>query len=445
MMRILIVDDEKRFADVLRMSLEAEGYADVRTAASAEEALDVLRAGAFDVLVTDLRMPGMSGIELLAEVKRRTPGTEIILMTAFAEVETAKEALKRGALDYLVKPFDNSELAALIAQVAAKLNVARGSGTAADAEVQFAGMVGASPAMKAVFEKVEKAARHDAAVLILGESGTGKELVARAIHRLGTRHRGPFVDLHCAAIPETLLESELFGHERGAFTGADARKRGRMEIAAGGMVFLDEIGELPQSLQPKLLRFLQEHQLTRIGGSETITVDVRVIAATNRNLEEEVRNGRFREDLFYRLDVIRIEVPPLRERPEDILPLVRHFLRTKGGAENAIEDSAVEVLKRYRWPGNVRELQNVIERAVLEAEGQPVDLRHLPESITGQPASGVSEPSGVLDLEANERQLIEQALKRSGGNKAAAARLLGISRRKLYSRMKKLGMDAGSR
>ena len=440
-MRILIVDDEKRFADVLRLALNAEGYSEVETAASAEEAVDMVRVGPYDVVVTDLRMPGMSGLELSAEIKRRMPATSIILMTAFADVETARQALKRGALDYLVKPFDNSELLTLISQVESRRNLERGKKEAGDTCVFFAGMVGGSAAMRKVFENVEKAARHDASVLILGESGTGKELVARAIHSLSNRHGCPFVALHCAAIPEMLLESELFGHEKGAFTGAQARKEGRVELAAGGTVFLDEIGELPLPLQPKLLRFLQEHQFTRIGGSRTITVDVRVVAATNRNLQEEVRNGNFRKDLYYRLDVVRIELPPLRDRREDVMPLARHFLKMKGSPGMAMTSAAVKALEGYEWPGNVRELHNVIERAVLEAGDEPVDTKHLSESLTGARA-GATDPEGRLDLAENERLLIKQALEKTGGNKAAAARLLGITRRKLYSRMKSLGMDA---
>lgn len=440
-MRILIVDDEIRFADVLRLALNAEGCGEVDTAQSGEEALDKVRTDPCDVLVTDLRMPGMSGLELMAEVKRRAPSTDIILMTAFADVETAREALKRGALDYLVKPFDNKELFSLIAQVRAKRSLDAGAGANGESEIMFAGMVGRSDVMKMVFEKIRRAARHDSAVLIQGESGTGKELVARAIHSLSTRHQGPFIDFHCAAIPESLLESELFGHEKGAFTGAEGRKKGRIELATGGTVFLDEVGELPLSLQPKLLRFLQEHQFTRIGGTETITVDVRVVAATNRDLEKEVDKGGFREDLFYRLDVVRIQLPPLRERPGDVEPLLNHFLRVKGSAGQLAADEAVEIIKKYNWPGNIRELQNVVERAVLEAEGKPIDIEHLPDKIAGRGDLHSLDESANLDLAVNERQLIERALKESGGNKSAAAKLLGITRRKLYSRMKRLGMN----
>ncbi len=447
-MRILIVDDEERFARILCLALQASGYGEIDTAASGEEAVEKVRVKPCDILVTDLRMPGMNGLELSAEVKRRTPGTDVILMTAFADVETAREALKRGALDYLVKPFDNSELVALIAQAEARRNLKHMGEPRDESGVIFAGMVGVSPGMRKLFRSVEKAARHDSTVLILGESGTGKELVARAIHSLSSRHRGPFIDLHCAAIPEALLESELFGHEKGAFTGAVAQKRGRLEIAAGGTVFLDEIGEMPLALQPKLLRFLQEHRLTRVGGTESFNVDVRVVAATNRELGEEIKKGNFRQDLYYRLDVMRIEVPPLRERPGDVEPLVRHFLRTKGSAADAVSTKVLDILRLYEWPGNVRELENVIERAILEAEGEPVGVMHLPPGIAGKAEQDASEApilaEGGLDLADNERQLIERALREADDNKSKAAKLLGITRRKLYSRMKLLGMDTGA-
>jgi DNA-binding NtrC family response regulator len=445
-MRILIVDDEKRFAKVLCQALNADGYKDVDMASSGQEALDAVRVKPCDVLVTDLRMPGMSGLELMGEVGRRSPGTEIILMTAFADVATAREALKRGAVDYLVKPFDNQELSALLKQIQARRTAAGEKPADSEDSNLFMGMAGQSPVMRKMFEAVERVARSDASILILGESGTGKELIARAVHDLSPRHRGPFVDLHCAAIPENLLESELFGHERGAFTGAHDRKRGRLELAAGGTVFLDEIGEMPLPLQPKLLRFLQEHQFIRVGGSETITVDVRIVAATNRNLEEEVKAGNFREDLFYRLDVVDIIIPPLRERMSDIEPLVYYFLRLKGLVADAFSPEAMETLKGYSWPGNVRELQNAVERAVIDAVGGRIEPRHLPEKLLGETvaateAAGNEISEQDMDLVSNEKQIIEQALRRTGGNKTAAAKLLGITRRRLYSRMKLLGID----
>ncbi|TET32975.1 MAG: sigma-54-dependent Fis family transcriptional regulator [Planctomycetota bacterium] len=438
-MKILIVDDEKRFAKVLQLALNTEGYDRVEIACSGDEAIEKIRISPYDLVVTDLRMPGMNGLELMAEVKRRTPGTDIILMTAFADVETARAALKKGALDYLVKPFDNSELISLVSQSASR-RIVNGTGMAAEkTDALFAGMVGRSKAMKSVFERITKAAHSEAAVLILGESGTGKELVARAVHKLSNRHKGPFVDLHCAAIPENLLESELFGHEKGAFTGADNQKKGRLELAAGGVIFLDEIGEMPLSLQPKLLRFLQEHQLVRVGGSDTINVDARVVAATNRDLESEVKNGNFREDLYYRLDVINIMIPPLAERKEDIVPLIRYFLQLKGSSPETINDEVLEILRQYKWPGNVRELQNVIERAIIESDGEVVEPGHLPERLV---VNNEDRPEGgTLDHTTSERQLIMQALTKAKGNKSEAARLLGITRRKLYSRLKRLDID----
>jgi DNA-binding NtrC family response regulator len=443
-MRILVVDDEARYAEILRLHLDQDGFEDVATAGGASEALDLIRSAPVDLLVTDLRMPGMSGLELMAEVARLAPGTDVVLMTAFADVQTARKALKRGAVDYLVKPFDNAELSAIANQVKARREV-DGRLESSNEDRIFAGMVGNSEPMRRLFAAVERAAGTETTVLILGESGTGKELVARAVHDLSRRHGGPFVDLHCAAIPENLLESELFGHERGAFTGADRRKPGRLETADGGTVFLDEIGEMPAVLQPKLLRFLQDHRFHHVGGHQPIRVDVRVVAATNRDLEAAVRAGEFREDLWYRLDVMRIMLPRLAERREDIPALVRHFLRVSGAPRDACSSSALRALASYDWPGNVRQLANVIERSLIESRGKPIDLEHLPASILDGEAGrrGPADAGEVreLGLDANERHLIEQALRRAGGNKTRAAEFLGISRRRLYSRMKVLGID----
>jgi DNA-binding NtrC family response regulator len=430
-MRIIIADDETRFARLLARILAAEGRDDVETAASGPEALDPVRSKPCDVLVADLRMPGMTGLELLSQVRRISPGTDCILMTAFADVATAREALKGGAVDYLVKPFDNTELTSLVDQIAERRSVLQGP-----RPDTFVGMVGRSAGMRAVFETMERTAGADATVLILGETGTGKELVARGIHALGPRHRGPFVDVNCAAIPETLIESELFGHEPGAFTGAAGRKAGRLELAGKGTVFLDEIGSMPLGLQPKLLRFLQERTVYRVGGTEAVSIDARVLAATNSDLEAEMRAGRFREDLYYRLAVVTIRLPPLSERAEDTPLLVRHFLRRKGRPEGSITDEAMDLLVRHDWPGNVRELENVVEQAILRAGGDAVDAGHLPDPL-GRP----ERRRGGLDLGSNEKDLIEAALRRAGGNKTRAASLLGITRRKLYSRMKILGMD----
>ncbi len=440
-MRILVVDDEPRFASVVCRLLRSVGYKDVDFVPSGEEALEQIGTRPCDVLITDLRLNGMDGLTLMAEVKRRSPGTDAILMTAFADVETAKSALKRGALDYLVKPFDNDELVSLIRQAQARHGIASDEDGDKD---MFAGMIGRSSCMHEVFEIVEKTARSDASTLILGASGTGKELAARALHSLSVRHQKPFVVIHSPAIPSTLLESELFGHEKGAFTGAHTRRVGQLEIADGGTVFLDEIAELPLELQPKILRFLQEHQFRRVGGSDTITVDVRVIAATNRDIEEMVKTGGLREDLFYRLDVVRVVMPALKNRDEDIELLARRFVSDMGRSDDAITTEALQALKQYSWPGNVRELQNVIERALIECEGRPIAVAHLPERVT-KPSPGVGvetvEDGPGLDLEANETHIIQGALKEAHGNKSKAAKLLGITRRKLYSRIKVLGLD----
>ena len=443
-MKTLIVDDETRFATFLRKALEAEGLGEVATASSAEEALSSLRESRIDLVVTDLKMGGMSGLELLAEVKRMSGGTDVILMTAFADVETAREALKRGALDYLVKPFDNDELVSLVKQVADRRALATESDDAA--APAFAGMIGTGAAMRNVFNTVEKAAHTDATVLVLGESGTGKELIAKAIHSLGVRHAGPFVDVNCAAIPATLIESELFGHERGAFTGAHASRKGRIEASARGTLFLDEIAEMPLELQPKLLRFLQERTIYRVGGNEPVNVDTRIVAATNRDLDAEVGDGRFREDLFYRLAVVRIEMPALRDRLEDIRPLATHFLSRRGRSAADLTDEAVSMLEAYGWPGNVRELENVIEQAVFQSGDGPVRAEHLPRAVVTGRGAAVPEDAPApaptdLNLASNERRLIEEALQKASGNKSKAAELLGISRRKLYSRMSLLGMD----
>jgi DNA-binding NtrC family response regulator len=446
-LRILIADDEPRFAKVLRQALVAKGYADVSVVSNAHDALEDASAHPCDLLVTDLCMPGMSGIDLMAEMKRRWPGIDIILMTAFADVQTAKSSLKGGALDYLVKPFHNEELVSQVRQVQARRRAAGIEHGNEREGIAFEGLIGTSPQMRRTFASLERAARSDASVLLLGESGTGKELAARALHALSARHAGPFVDIHCAAIPEHLLESELFGHEKGAFTSADSRKKGRLELADAGTLFLDEIGEMPLSLQPKLLRFLQERHFVRIGGTDAIAVNVRVVAATNRDLSAEVEAGRFREDLFYRLEVLTTTLPPLRERTGDVGVLVRHFLRTGGRSPDAIAPDALSALEQYRWPGNVRELRNAVERAIIESENGPIGRAHLPDKMTKHesedhvPAGPSRTPlPDTLDHRANERQLIEQALASAGGNKTRAAEMLGMTRRRLYSRMKLLEM-----
>ncbi len=455
-MRVLLVEDESRFRALLARALRAEGYADVVAHGSVEDALAQLDADAPDVVVTDLRLPGASGLDLLGEIQRRRPGLPVILMTAFADVETAREALKRHALDYLVKPFEIQELVALLEQVA----VASGGDATptGDDPPGLAGMIGASAAMQTVFATIARFARAEVPVLIDGETGTGKELAARALHRLSERHTAPYVPVNVPAIPESMLESELFGHERGAFTSADQRKLGLVETAAGGTLFLDEIGELPLGLQPKLLRFLQEHSFQRIGGTAPRNVNVRIVAATNRDLEAEAAAGTFREDLYYRLDVARLHLPPLRERDDDIL-LLAHCLLARRDARAVLSDEAAALLLAHNWPGNVRELENAMDWSVLLAEGDEIRPEHLPPRITGEsshrnrttavqaqrPRRETALPDYVASqpqtLEGQERQLILDALEQAEGNRTRAAELLGITRRRLYSRFRALGID----
>jgi len=434
-MRILLVDDERRFARVLADAIAAEGDDRIDVAHDFDRALATFDDGDYDAVVTDLRLGDASGIELLAHLRRRRPRLPVVLMTAFADVATAREALKRGAVDYLVKPFEVEELMEILDQN-------RPDSQAGDRDSSFAGMIGGSPAMREVFSQLRRFADADVPVLIAGETGTGKELAARSVHALSPRHRGPFVPLNVATIPESILESELFGHERGAFTGAERAKAGLVEQAAGGTLFLDEIGELLPSLQPKLLRFLQERSCYRVGGTKPYHVDVRVVAATNRDLRAEVDAGRFRQDLYYRLDVARVELPPLRARGEDVELLAEAHLGRRAIDPDRLTARARVMLRAHRWPGNVRELENVLDRALLLAGEGPIDGEHLAERL-GAPEPGMQEldDGPGMGLEEQERRLIRRALEQAGGNRAEAARILGISRRRLYSRFKSLGLD----
>ncbi len=436
-MRILIVDDEARFAAVLGKSLALAGQDTCRIAASAEAAIVELDQEPADLVLTDLRLPGSSGLDLLAMVVRRWPTTPVILMTAFADVETAKAALKRGALDYLVKPFPYADLAALVEQARARPDARRDD----QGIPRLAGLVGGSPAMRKVFAELSRAAASEASVLLLGESGTGKEVAARAVHTLSPRHSEPFIEVHTAALPEGLVESELFGHERGSFTGADSRKHGLVEAADGGTLFLDEIGDMPAAAQAKLLRFLQERRFFRVGGIAPVTVDVRVVAATNRDLPALVRAGKFREDLFYRLDVMSIVLPRLADRTGDIAVLTRFFLAQQGG--RTITPEAQSRLGVWNWPGNVRELANVLERAGILAGSGTIGEEHLPDRLRAHPSESVVGDPTLPHLEDGERQLVRSALAQAAGNKTRAAELLGITRRRLYSRLRALGLDDG--
>jgi len=441
---ILIIDNEYRMCNVLKAALEDEGYS-VEIALDGDQGLQVFRQRRFEVVITDLKMPGKDGIQVLEEVKRLSPPTEVILMTAYATAQTAVEAMRKGAYDYLIKPFDFDELKLKIRHIFEKKRLeAENIGLKEQLREKFSfeNIIGRSGAMQEVFRLVEKVAKGDTTVLLRGESGTGKELIAQAIHHNSPRADKPFVAVNCAALPETLLESELFGYEKGAFTGADRRKPGRFELAGEGTIFLDEIGDIPPSIQVKLLRVLQTKQMERLGGTESIPVRARVIAATNRDLEKALREGTFREDLYYRINVFPIFIPPLRERKEDIPDFVEHFTKKFAGQVVPLEPQAMEALMRYHWPGNVRELENVIERALILSGGEKIRLEDLPPHIAAPhpPPAHWDIPDRGLSLEEVERNLIRKALEKAQGNKSRAAQLLGITRRRLYSMMERFGI-----
>jgi two-component system response regulator AtoC len=448
--RILIVDDDDALRESLELVLVAEGY-EVVGVAGGPAALTALQAAPVDVVLCDLRMPGMDGMELLPQLVRRLPGVPVILMSAYGSADLAVEAMNRGAYDYLSKPFQPSEVILTIRKARERERLRRANRLLRRDVQRVVGerpIIAASEGMIEVLELLERAAEFKATVLLTGESGTGKEVLARAIHVQSARRDAAFVAVNCGAIPETLLETELFGHTRGAFTGADRARRGLVAEADGGSLFLDEIGELPLSLQVKLLRVLQEEEVRPVGESKPLNVDVRIIAATSRDLELEVREGRFREDLFYRLNVIRVQVPPLRERREDISVLVDHFLdhfrRTLGKPVRRISDDALDRLLAYAWPGNVRELENVMERALILAEGERITLRELPENVVspakGSPGASSADLSLRRARKALEADLIERALRTTDGNRTHAARLLQISHRALLYKIKEYGI-----
>ena len=451
-LRIVVVDDEPAQRELIGGFLRKQGH-DVLLAAGGPEALAHVRDRQVDLVLSDCRMPAMSGPELLSGIKAVNPEIPLVLMTAYGTVETAVQAMKDGAADYLAKPLDLEELMVRLARVTEQ---SRLRSEVRDLQRQLVerhrleGIIGESGRMQEVLALAKRVAPSDATVLIRGESGTGKELIARAIHFNSARANGPLVSLNCAALPEQLLESELFGHEKGAFTGAVAQRTGRFEQADGGSIFLDEIGDLSPSLQVKLLRVLQERQFERVGGNKTIDADVRIMAATHRDLEAAMREGTFREDLYYRLNVVTIQIPPLRERREDIPLLLEHFLRkfTEKNRRDVtgLTAAARDALLKYDYPGNVRELENIVERAVLLCRGRVIDVEDLPAAARpGQ--RGAAEPlpkdlPGVLaDI---ERQAIESALERTDGIQTQAAESLGISERVLRYKMKKYGLEGRS-
>jgi DNA-binding NtrC family response regulator len=444
--RILIVDDEANARTALAELLRDEGYA-VETAADGFKALPKLDEFTPDLVVTDLKMPGLTGLELMGKVRERDPEAVVIVMTAFGAVDTAVQAMKQGAADYLTKPVNVDELSLVLKRELERKRLRAEAGQLRERlseRRRIDNIIGTSPPMQQVFDTVLQVAPSRASVLLTGESGTGKELIAAAIHEHSPRAKGPFVKLHCAALAESLLESELFGHERGAFTGAVGRREGRFEQADGGTIFLDEIGEISPSTQVKLLRFLQEHEFERVGGNTTIKVDVRIVAATNRNLMQRVREGHFREDLYYRLNVVSIEMPSLRQRPSDIPLLASHFLQ-KYGRENGkpvdgFTDDALAHLANYDWPGNVRELENAIERAVVVCKKTRVGV----EDLTAAVAAATHRPNGMpaipgATMEEIERYAILKTLEQTGGSTSRAAEMLGISPRTIQYRLQQYG------
>jgi two-component system response regulator AtoC len=447
----LVVDDDDALRESLELFLASEGF-DVAAAADGALALAQLERAPFDVVLCDLRMPGIDGFELLPQLLRIAPGLTVILMSAYGTRDLAIEALKRGAYDYLAKPFPPSEALLAIRKAQEREKLRRANVLLLRDLERAVGerpIVAASANMMAVLELIERAAEFKTTVLLTGESGTGKEVLARALHAQSTRRSQAFVAVNCGAIPEALLESELFGHAKGAFTGADRARRGLFVEADGGTIFLDEIGELPLPLQVKLLRVLQEEEVRPVGESKSRAVDARVIAATSRDLSREVAEGRFREDLFYRLDVVRVTVPPLRERREDIPLLVDHFLASfrasLGKSVRSVADDALAKLVAYAWPGNVRELENVIERAMILTNDERITLRELPENVRGDAA--VVSPqarAGDYSLAAARRRFetdwIREALEAAKGNRTHAARLLGISHRALLYKLKEYGL-----
>ena len=479
--RILVADDEPSLRRVLGATLQREGY-EVVTAVNGEDALAQLAAKGADAVITDLKMPKLDGMAVLRRLAIESPDVPVIMITAHGSVDSAVEAVKAGAFDYIEKPFEQSQLLEIVAkavkQSEAQRKMPRLRFDAPDtADAGRFGLVGRAAGMHAIYQIIEKVADTPSTVLIRGESGTGKELVAKALHEGGSRKTGPFIKINCAAIPKTLIESELFGYEKGAFTGAVGSKPGRFELADGGTLFLDEIGEIPVEMQVKLLRALQESEFERVGGLKTIKVDVRLVTATNRDLEAEIRSGNFREDLYYRLNVVPLRIPPLRDRREDI-PLLTHHIIKKFNERlkkniDGLEPDALERLCVYGWPGNIRELENVLERTILFCEVPRIRLEDLPPELLGH--TGTTSPTGVPSLpmsapvsapvsdstritippgaapqslkeivraetERVERELIQRALDETGGNVTKAAKLLKISRKSLQLKMKDFGL-----
>jgi len=452
---ILIVDDERSMREFLAIYLRRAGYA-VEAADGGAQALATMKNREFDIVITDLRMPDIGGLEVLAETKKRHPETQVIVVTAFATADTAIAAMKAGAYDYLTKPFKVDEVGLVVERALERRNLQKQNVALRDeikGRYRLERLIGKSEPMQRLFEMLQKIAPAKTSVLLIGESGTGKELVSRAIHELSPRSGQPFVAINCGAIPETLIESELFGHVKGSFTGATTDKTGLFEAANGGTLFLDEIAELPIAMQVKLLRALQERKIKRVGGVTENEIDVRVVAATNRDLESEIENGSFRQDLYYRLNVIQLRIPPLRERRDDIPLLVEHFIRKfaaeHGRTISGIEPDTLSALMGHSFPGNVRELENIIERAVTLAPADRLTADNLP-GLTSHQGASIASPSANLLPETGvnleqvvadfERGILLKALERTRGNRTEAARLLGVTFRSLRYRLSKLGI-----
>lgn len=444
--KVLLIDDDDSLRRVTEYSLHSAGF-HVLSAADGKQGLAAFRADSPQVVITDIQMPGLSGYDVLQQIKSERPETVVIVITAYSSVEKAVDAMKQGAYDYLAKPFSRDELVIVVEKAFNLLGLQEENQRLRDEleyQIDFSHMIGNSDGMQHVFEMVRRVAPTEASVLITGESGTGKELIARAIHQGGPRSRAPFVAINCAAIPANLLESELFGHVRGAFTGAVRDHSGKFQQAHGGTLFLDEVGEMPLELQPKLLRVLQEMEVEPLGGRAR-TVDVRIIAATNQDVEHALEEGRFREDLFYRLAVIPIEMPPLRRRAEDVPLLVRHFLeRFSRGNPPDISDQALACMMAYPWPGNVRELQNAVERLVVLSHGETIERHHLPSKLCTQASTSrnrvVELPAEGYPLEEIEKEAVMQALERNQWNQTRAALFLQVPRHTLIYRMEKYGI-----
>lgn len=447
MNKVLIVDDELNMRLVLAAMLKKEGYA-VTSAADGREALQILKSGKMDVVVTDLKMPNLDGMELLNRITEQYPEVPVIMITAHGTVATAVEALKKGALDYITKPFELDELKNVISKAIKTRTLNENELFLPPEEIERTGIIGTSERSLEILDAIKRVAPTTTTILITGETGTGKELVADAIHYNSPRKNNPLIKINCAAIAETLMESELFGHEKGAFTGATITKPGKIELAHKGTLFLDEVGEIPRDMQVKLLRVIQEQEFERVGGLRTIKVDVRIIAATNRNLLQDVQAGNFREDFFYRLNVFPIVVPPLRERKDDILPLMDFFLdkfNKKLGLAAAVDDEVKEMLLRYNWPGNIRELENLMERMMLLAQNNLITINELPAEFKASleksmvlPADSDKKPFKDFmrdHVENVERQMIVKCLEESGGNVTKAAKQLGLSRKGLQLKM----------